>query len=379
MRSVPAVRQVVLKVHSRCNLSCNYCYMYEYVDQRWRDRPRVMSTQTVTWVAKRLGEYIAEEKPAAFTVILHGGEPLLVGPEHMAWIIETIRAEVPADTNLDFTIQSNGVLLDDAFLSLFATHGVRVGISLDGDQSANDRHRLRPDGRSSYDDVERGIARLRQPAYTSLYAGLLATVDVRNDPVATYESLLRHEPPKIDLLLPHGNWNTPPPNIRSTDGVMSYAQWLIAVFDRWYDAPVRETGIRLFESIVLLLLGGSTETRSVGPANASFLTIETDGGIEGDDALKTTAMSVVDTGLTVQTHSLADAIAHPAIAGTTSAPVPAATCMACPVFTVCGGGLPAHRYHPDSGFDNPSVYCEALFAVINHVRTRVEADLVLNR
>ena len=31
--------QFVLKVHSRCDLACDHCYVYEAADQSWRGRP----------------------------------------------------------------------------------------------------------------------------------------------------------------------------------------------------------------------------------------------------------------------------------------------------------------------------------------------------
>ena len=34
------LREFIVKVHSRCDLSCDYCYMYEMADQSWRSRPR---------------------------------------------------------------------------------------------------------------------------------------------------------------------------------------------------------------------------------------------------------------------------------------------------------------------------------------------------
>ncbi|MGH8573602.1 MAG: FxsB family cyclophane-forming radical SAM/SPASM peptide maturase, partial [Gammaproteobacteria bacterium] len=39
------IRQFVLKVYSRCNLACDYCYVYQMADQTWRDRPLVMSPE----------------------------------------------------------------------------------------------------------------------------------------------------------------------------------------------------------------------------------------------------------------------------------------------------------------------------------------------
>ena len=38
--------QFIVKIHSRCNLACDYCYMYELADQTWAGRPAVMSRDT---------------------------------------------------------------------------------------------------------------------------------------------------------------------------------------------------------------------------------------------------------------------------------------------------------------------------------------------
>ena len=36
-------QQFIVKVHSRCNLSCSYCYVYEMADQAWRQQPKRMT------------------------------------------------------------------------------------------------------------------------------------------------------------------------------------------------------------------------------------------------------------------------------------------------------------------------------------------------
>ena len=35
------LRQFVLKVHSRCDLACDHCYVYQSADQSWRGRGEV--------------------------------------------------------------------------------------------------------------------------------------------------------------------------------------------------------------------------------------------------------------------------------------------------------------------------------------------------
>ena len=56
----------------------------------------------------------------------------------------------------------------------------------------------------------RAIGLLRTGPFRDLYAGLLCTIDIANDPLAVYESLMDLQPPRIDFLLPHATWDHPP-------------------------------------------------------------------------------------------------------------------------------------------------------------------------
>src|ERR1700722_14190622 len=67
-------REFVVKIHSRCDLACDYCYMYEMADQSWRELPRRMSPETVRSTAMRLGEHARRHHIPSVALILHGGE-----------------------------------------------------------------------------------------------------------------------------------------------------------------------------------------------------------------------------------------------------------------------------------------------------------------
>jgi uncharacterized protein len=362
---VVAARQIVLKLASRCNLACSYCYMYESADQSWRRRPRVMSPETVKLTADRIGEHVVAHEIAAIGVVLHGGEPLLAGHGVVRSTLATLRDAAPEAVR--FSAQTNGILIDDRYLEIFAEFGVRVGVSLDGDAESTDRNRRYANGRGSHGLVLAGLDRLRR--HEDLYAGLLCTIDLRNDPLAVYRSLRDLAPPAIDLLLPHGNWTNPPPR---PPGCPSYAEWLIAVFDAWYGEPVETTRIRLFESIMSRLLGGESLTEAIGGDLPGIVTIETDGEYEQSDALKTTAEGVAATDMHLATHSLDDVLTGLA---TIAPPMVAAQCASCPVFRICGGGLRAHRWSAERGFDNPSAFCDDLMRLIGHIARRVRTDL----
>jgi uncharacterized protein len=338
-----------------------------------------MSRETVDWTAVRVAEHVRAHTLTAVEVILHGGEPLLAGASEIAYCVTRIRSAVDGAAEVDVGVHTNGTLLDSAHLQLFGELGVQVSVSLDGSAADHDRHRRRYDGMGTHTAVHRALWELGRNSHRALFAGLLCTIDLRNDPVATYEALVEFAPPVVDFLLPHGNWSAPPP-MRSADSTTPYADWLIAVFERWYGAPVRETRIRIFEEIVNLLLGGQARVEGVGLSPAVMVVVETDGAIEQSDMLASAYDGAAVTGLHVARNSFDDALRLPGftarqhgIAGLPSA------CRGCRVRRVCGGGLPAHRYRQNNGFDNPSVYCLDLYRLIGHIRNRLATDLATLR
>jgi len=374
------LREFVLKPASRCNLACDYCYMYFGPDQTWRDQPRVISQATIEATAARIGEHARAHRLDSVVVALHGGEPLLAGVDTIERVITAIRGGLPGGARAEFVVQTNGVLLDAAFLDLFGRHRVRVGVSLDGDATANDRHRNQADGRSSHDQVARALRLLAAEPHRELFAGILCTIDLANDPVASYRALREFRPPVIDFLLPHANWAHPPPR-GSRDGDprgsgTPYADWLIALFDAWYDDPGAPVSIRFFDEMIALLLGGTAGTESLGAGVLGFAVIETDGAIEGADSLRSAYHGAAMTHLSVHANSLDEATAHPVIARPRlGRQALGEVCRSCPVVSVCGGGQYAHRYRHGAGFAHPSVYCADLRRTIEHVARRVGEDL----
>lgn len=366
-------RQFLLKVHSRCNLSCDYCYVYEMADQSWRTRPMIMPAEVVTQASIRIAEHLRKHDLPEARVILHGGEPLMAGPEFFMKLVSEVRRTVPSDCDIDFGLQTNAVLLDQAFLDVLWEYRINVGVSLDGSRDANDRHRSYANGRGSYDAVANALRRLATPPYNSLYTGLLCTIALENDPIATYEALLDFSPPAVDFLLPHGDWSHPPPWHDSSGLSSPYADWLIQIFDKWYSAPER-TGIRLFEETISLILGGQSQLESIGLTPASVVVIETDGALEQVDSLKAAYPGAPATGLNIFDNSFDNALELPAFAARQiGVNALCEKCQRCKVRDICGAGLYSHRYRRGSGFLNPSVYCRDLLVLIRHIQQRLQS------
>lgn len=214
----PAVpfREIVLKVHSRCDLACDHCYVYEHADQSWRTRPKTVSDRVIAKTAQRLAEHAKTHALPSVSVILHGGEPLLAGPARLRRVCEEFGSALSGVADLDLRIHTNGLQLSPRYLDLFDEFGVRVGISLDGDRAANDRHRRFADGRSSHPLVLKAVELLREDRYRHLDLGLLCTVDIENDPHAVLDALVALDPRSStsSSRTPHGTIRRPVPTDR---------------------------------------------------------------------------------------------------------------------------------------------------------------------
>ena len=367
-------REFIVKIASRCDLSCDYCYVYEMADQSWRQQPRRMSADIADLTAERIAEHVHAHGLRRATLILHGGEPLLAGSKLISHLTTATRKALEPDVSLAVRMQTNGIGLTDEYLRLFDELDIQVGVSLDGGPQQHDTHRTYASGRGSYAAVAAGIHRLRQPGFRRLFGGLLCTIDLSNDPIETYEGLIAFAPPIIDFLLPHGSWDDPPPGRTPGASDTPYADWLIRVFDHWYHEP--QTEVRLFRDTMLMLLTGQASGEVMGLAPAQMVVIETDGSIEQVDSLKSAYQGAAHTGLHVTRSPLDAALLHPGIvARQIGIHALAPDCRACPVHQVCGGGMYVHRYRSGRGFANPSVYCPDLMHFIEHVESVLEADI----
>jgi uncharacterized protein len=336
-------------------------------DQAWRHMPKRMSREVAEKAIARIAEHTKKHDLASVDVIIHGGEPLLAGAKWLSDLVQGLRARVPAQVNV--TMQTNGTLLTRLMLETLKGLRVQIGVSLDGDAEATERHRRYANGHNSFDAVADGLCLLQSQNFRECYGGILCTIDTSNDPVSTYEALLKFSPPALDFLLPHANWSCPPPGT-------GYADWLISVFDRWYAAPRQETRIRLFSELVQLVLGHQGAVEGLGLMPSTVVVVDTDGSIKQLDSLSSTYPGAADTGLHVTSSGFDQALDHPTtVARQIGVAALSEQCQACQVLEICGGGLYPHRYRRGAGFRNPSVYCGELFQLISYVRDRVITDV----
>ena len=194
---------VLLKVASRCNIDCHYCYVYNMGDTGWSRGPKQMSRETCRATAAALA-HLAHEQGRPFAVVLHGGEPLLLGVENLRYVLSLLRSALPTDCAI--SIQTNGILIEREILDLCAGARVTLSLSLDGPRRVHDRNRVGFDGHGTFDKVLEGIGQLRShPDSQFLFTGLLAVIDPESDPGEVYSFFKDLGPPSVDFIYKDGN------------------------------------------------------------------------------------------------------------------------------------------------------------------------------
>ena len=121
-----------------------------------------------------------------------------------------------------------------------------------------------------------------------------------------------------------------------------------------------------------LILGGQAQKEGVGTTDYGILVIDTDGRINKNDTLKVAhkaADRFEQTSWSIFSDNLFDIVRSRAYEDYYRQQRPTASaCRACPELKVCGGGMVAHRWSDDRGFDNPSVFCADQLLLIRRMR-----------
>lgn len=379
--------EFIFKVAQRCNMACDYCYMYEHADQSYRKRPAIMDKGVVDSVADELHDYFEDFPREAVSFVLHGGEPLLQKYDELYFFLARL-GRLSNLATIRWGMQTNGTLLTQKHIDLFKRVDLSLGVSLDGDELATGRHRLFHTGENTFHRADRALKLLQKPENQSVLGSILCAIDLDNDPIKTYEHLASYGAPAIDFLLPLGNYTHAPPGRDPTSTDTPYADWLIPIFERWHMDIAKGTPgtprIRRFEEIFRRLMHQAPQTEYYGVDNLlpSNVVIESDGTLHAVDALKSTREGFTDLDANVfQMHCFdhASSMLAQKVLRYGIAKLPD-ECRACDVVQTCGGGWYVERYkEPEEEtpladrqlFARKSVYHPDHYKLITHIRDTV--------
>lgn len=137
-----------------CNLSCSYCY--EGINKN-KDK---MSVDTLK---KSLDFIITHNNPGdKIDLVFLGGEPLL-NKEILYRAVDIIEKEYKEESSLfQYSITTNGILLDDACIRFLKENGFRVSVSIDGDRETHNLNRCSDGMEDAYELIMENFEKLRR-------------------------------------------------------------------------------------------------------------------------------------------------------------------------------------------------------------------------
>lgn len=272
-----------LRVSARCNLECDYCYVFKHRDLSWKNYPSIISDENINIFCKRIKEYVFGKSLEDIYIVFHGGEPLICGEEKIINFVETINSSMKDIVRMHYSVQTNGTLLTEEFVEECDRRNIGISISIDGCKDLHDKHRKYKSGIGSYEDVMKAIKILKK--YPQIFEGVIGVIDPLFSPDMVLSFFDSNGIENIDLLLPDSTYQDLP--IGRDKNPDLYKKWLIEAFDAWF-FKYQNIHFRTFELLLNGILGEQTSLDAFGLGTLDYLTIETDGSYHTSDILKIT-------------------------------------------------------------------------------------------
>lgn len=359
-----AVTFLVKPASGLCDLCCRYCFYDDVSDRRQVKSMGLMTQET----ASRLIDAGFEAVQPGGTVqyLFQGGEPTLVGLDWLRAFVQNAKDRCPPGVQLCWSIQTNGMCLDEQWCAFFREHGFLVGLSVDGTRGLHDRFRLDPHGKGTW---RRAVQALEQLDKSGVETNLLCVVTgpAACSPHKLYSalrSLGEHPLQLIPCLDPMENSGAMDYSLAPRD----YGRFLCSLFDCWYRdwAAGIYVSIRVFDDYLRLMLGMEPGSCASAGHCGNYLVVEGDGGLYPCDFFVLDEWRMGS----IWENTVRQALVSPAgrafqAQGARRPPV----CKTCVHEPLCRGGCP--RDWDFSGPEPVNRYCEAFRCFFDYAAPRL--------
>ena len=349
-----------------CNLACEYCFYLEKA-ALYPNRATRMDGETLERI---IAAYLSVHPGPTVTFGWQGGEPLLMGIDFFKRAVKLQAKYLRPGQRIENALQTNGILINDAWAEFFAEHKFLVGVSIDGPADLHDRYRRDRGGKPTHAKVITGLRVLQRHGVEH---NALATVNRANadHPLRVYRFLTGMELeylqfiPIVERENPRSRKPTP-----FTVRPEQFETFLCTLFDEWARNDVGKVFIQWFESALNVWLGGPPTLCVFAPTCGRAMALEHNGDLYACDHFVT--REHFRGKFTPETaRSLVDGHAQGAFGAAKADLAP--ECRRCQVLRFCGGDCPKHRLRLGEGAKPISYLCPALKGFFTHAAPVLQA------
>ena len=272
------VSYLIKPASSLCNLRCRYCFYEDEANNRNQKSMGVMTEQTTKLLIADAFSKVSRKGEVLFT--FQGGEPTVAGIEYFRSFAEEARRSCPEGVRIRFSIQTNGILINQEWADFFFRERFLVGISLDGEKDLHDGNRIDPMEKGTWSKVEKNAKMLLEKG-VAVNALCVVTKACARRPKTVYESLKKigfRYLQFIACLDPIGEKRGSMPWSLTPE---AYGKFLCNLFDLWYADWEKGDyhSIRLFDDYIHLLLQDGASTCATCGSCGEYTVVEGDGSL----------------------------------------------------------------------------------------------------
>jgi uncharacterized protein len=368
-----------------CNLDCTYCFFLSKEQLYPGDRFRMSDDLVTTY----LTQLIAAHRTREITIAFQGGEPTLMGVDFYRRLVAKAKEIAGPQRILEFTLQTNGTLLDDEWCEFLAAENVLVGLSLDGPSAMHDAYRVDKQGRPTYDRVKAAWELLQRH---NVATNVLCSVHAANADhgLEVYKHFRDDLGVRFIQLIPIVERATPELIKQADDGWGARAserplyvqdgslvtersvtseQWgkfLTAVFDEWVRNDVGEVFVPSFDAALAAWLGMQSSMCIFSETCGTAIALEHNGDVYSCDHYVEPEYLLGN----ISERHLAEMVASPQqqAFGTAKATTLPSQCVTCEVRFACHGECPRNRFATTAdGEDGLNYLCAGYYEFFTHI------------
>ncbi|MBU0732276.1 anaerobic sulfatase maturase [Patescibacteria group bacterium] len=310
---------------AECNLSCDYCYFLP--KQELCKEVTRMSDETLELYIKQL---IEAHQTNQVTIAWQGGEPTIIGLEFYKKSVKLAKKYAKVSQKIEYTIQTNGTLLDENWCKFFKQNNFLVGLSLDGPAKYHNRFR------SSHIQVVASLELLKKH---DVEFDILCTVNSANadHPKEIYEYFRDELGVNYYHFIPIVEKNQ-----EFTVSPEQYGRFLTEIFDQWIQNDIGKVFVRTFDNALASWVQAPQTACIFAPICGTSLIMMPNGDVYSCDHF------VDDKHLlgNISENHLSDLVgsAQQRKFGQTKHTSLPSSCQECHYLFACNGGCPKNRW-----------------------------------
>ena len=365
---MPAASILIKPASANCNMDCKYCFYKCLSSHREEYSKGFMKEETLETLVREAIAYA----DGSLTFAFQGGEPTLAGLDFFQKAVELQQKYNNKKLQIENTIQTNGLLIDEKWARFLGEHRFLVGLALDGPKKMHDRYRKDAAGQDTFARIMHSVQLLEQH-HVDYNVVTVVTNDTAKQASFLYKFWKRNHYPFVQFIPCMDE-------IKRQDGTQErsiyavepeqYGKFLCELFDLWYaDFVAGETmDIRMFSNLAQMAAGYPAEECGMNGCCNCYFVVEGDGSVYPCDfyCMDAWKLGTVNDGFVqMKTSEKAKAFVE------ASRPVCAA-CQECPYFSLCRGGCRRWREPFVDGKPGLNQLCSAYRMFFAHAAERME-------